>query len=87
MYLYLSLFVSVKRSISIRRVEGGVLQVDGGTLYVTFMEHEANVSTISEKVKHDLGSEGEIVLCDDCHRRHWHNRYAILDITSFSNIV
>lgn len=64
MYLYLSPFVSVKRSISIGRVEGGVLRADGGTLYVTFLEREANVSTISEKVKHDLGSEEDIVLCD-----------------------
>ncbi|KAF1384195.1 hypothetical protein PFLUV_G00139810 [Perca fluviatilis] len=55
---------SFSRSISIGRVEGGVLRVDGGTLYVTFMEREANVSTIAEKMKHDLGSEEEIVLCD-----------------------
>ncbi|CAM4574112.1 unnamed protein product [Leuciscus chuanchicus] len=51
-------------SISIGRVEGGVLRADGGTLYVTFLEREANVSTITEKVKHDLGSEEDIVLCD-----------------------
>lgn len=38
--------------------------MDGGTLYVTFMEREANVSTIAEKVKHDLGSEEESVFCD-----------------------
>lgn len=54
MYRYLSLFVSFKLSISLGRVEGGVLRADGGTLYVTFAEHEVI----------EQGTEKDVVLCN-----------------------
>lgn len=38
--------------------------MDGGTMIVEFSEHEANVPAITDKVKNDLKTEEDIVLCD-----------------------
>ncbi|KAK9519994.1 hypothetical protein VZT92_022682 [Zoarces viviparus] len=54
---------SFSRSISIGTVDGGILRADRGTLYVEFTEREANLATIAQKVKTDLGTDEEIVLC------------------------
>ena len=59
-----TLVFSLNRNINIGSVDGGTLRVDGGTLYVNFLEHEANIGTMAEKIKNDLGTEEEVILCD-----------------------
>jgi len=58
------LVFSLNRNISIVTVDGGALRADGGTLYINFNEQEANLTSMAEKVKHNLGTEEQVVLCD-----------------------
>lgn len=38
--------------------------LDGATMYVEFTQQEATVPTMAEKVKNELQSEENVVLCD-----------------------
>ncbi len=41
-----------------------MLLFDGAMLFIEFSEREANVPTITEKVKQDLHTDENIILCD-----------------------
>ncbi|XP_037626470.1 uncharacterized protein LOC119488689 [Sebastes umbrosus] len=58
------LFLCLERNILIGRVERGNLQVDGATLFVEFSQQEATVPLMTAKVKAELRTEEDIVLCD-----------------------
>jgi len=50
------LVFSLNRNISIGTVDGGALRADGGTMYIIFNEQEAHLTSMAEKVKHNLGN-------------------------------
>ena len=52
------------------RVEGGRLIRDGGVMVVSFSVEEARVSPLEGKIKADLGTAENIVLCDNSGNRH-----------------
>ena len=58
------LCLCIERYILLGRVERGNLIIDGASLIVEFSQQDATIPAMTEKVRTELRSETDIVLCD-----------------------
>lgn len=58
------LCLCIERNILLGRVERGCLTIDGASLIVEFSQADTKIPALSEKVRRELRSDIDIVLCD-----------------------